>query len=171
MRHIIGRTVTLFAWALGVWFVLTWSLDAEQVVSGLAVAALTSVAMASLGPVARPWLLLEPRVLAAVLRMVGAAAVRIVRANLSLARRIWSPRRPLRSGMVIVPTTMDTDGGLAGVGLITSLVVDNQVVDLDRSTKRLHYHAVAVPDGTLEERVRAINGPFEALLRPIVDRS
>ena len=47
--------------------------------------------------------------------------------------------------MVIVPTTESSDGGLAAVGLITSLIVDNQIVDLDRATHRLQYHAVAVP--------------------------
>jgi multicomponent Na+:H+ antiporter subunit E len=56
---------------------------------------------------------------------------------------------------------MRSDGELAAVGLISSLIVDNQIVDLDRSRRELQYHAVAVPEGTPEERVAAVNGPIE----------
>jgi multicomponent Na+:H+ antiporter subunit E len=80
------------------------------------------------------------------LALLSATAVReVVRANIGLARRIWSPRLRLASGMVIVPTDAQTDGELAAVGLLTSLVVDNQLVDLDRSRHALQYHAVEVP--------------------------
>jgi hypothetical protein len=33
------------------------------------------------------------------------------------------------------------------VFLISSLIVDNQLVDLDRSGNVLQYHAISIPDG------------------------
>jgi multicomponent Na+:H+ antiporter subunit E len=47
--------------------------------------------------------------------------------------------------MVIVPTSQRSAGGLTAVGLVTSLIVDNQLVDLDRDGAQLQYHAVEVP--------------------------
>jgi multicomponent Na+:H+ antiporter subunit E len=125
------------------------------VLLGLAI----GLVMAPLGEVAGPWALLRPRRAAAVLRLAGYALVSIIGANLRLARRIWSPSRPLRSGMVIVSTCARTDGELAATGLISSLIVDNQIVDLDRSEHVLQYHAVAVPTGP--DARAAINLPIE----------
>jgi multicomponent Na+:H+ antiporter subunit E len=127
--------------------------------------------MGPLGDVAAPWTALEPRRLRALLRLVASGTVRVVRANVVLSRRIWSPRRPLRSGMVVVATRAHTDGELAAVGLISSLIVDNQLVDLDRSADRLQYHAVAVPEGPPERKSESINAPVERLVAPLTRRN
>jgi multicomponent Na+:H+ antiporter subunit E len=103
-------------------------------------------------------------------RLIGATLVRIVVANVDLARRIWSPARPLRSGMLIVPTTQRTDGGLAASGLITSLIVGNQIVDVDRERNQLQYHAVELPHGNRKHPEDDVNAPIERLLGPLVGR-
>jgi multicomponent Na+:H+ antiporter subunit E len=148
-------------WAYAVWLLLTWTATAEQLLFGAVISVAVGAAMLPLGPVPPPWQAVRPRRLRQVAALGGGSAVRIVRANLSLAARIWSPRRPLRSGMIIVPTRARTDGELAAVGLLTSLIVDNQLVDLDRSADELQYHAVAVPSGTVTERAEAVNAPTE----------
>jgi multicomponent Na+:H+ antiporter subunit E len=155
------RAAALAVWAYAVWLVLTWTATAEQLVFGAVVAVVVGCALAPFGPVVAPWTVLAPRRLAAWLVLLGDSLVRIVRANLSLTRRIWAPSRPLRSGMVILPTEADRDGEIAAVGLITSLIVDNQIVDLDRSAAELQYHAVDVPTGTPQERREQVNGPTE----------
>jgi multicomponent Na+:H+ antiporter subunit E len=158
------RVSALFCWAFGVWVLLTWTLTAQQLLFGAGVAAIVAVALAPLGAVAGPWRLLAPRRLAAALALLAQASWRIVRANLRLSRLIWDPRLPLRSGMVVVATREQSDGGLAAVGLITSVIVDNQLVDLDPSRGRLQYHAVEVPGGGPDETREHINGPVEDLL-------
>ena len=55
------------------------------------------------------------------------------------------------------------------MGLISSLIVDNQIVDLDRRHHLLQYHAVAVPEGGPAKRRAAINGPVERMLKPLLD--
>jgi multicomponent Na+:H+ antiporter subunit E len=62
-----------------------------------------------------------------------------------------------------------TDGGLAAVGLITSLIVDNQITDVDRGHDLLQYHAVSVPEGDREQARDAVNGPVERLLEPLIE--
>jgi multicomponent Na+:H+ antiporter subunit E len=70
--------------------------------------------------------------------------------------------------MVIAATEAESDGALTAVGLLSSLVVDNQLVDLDRPRRLLQYHAVAVPPGGPDEVREAINGPIERLLAPVI---
>jgi multicomponent Na+:H+ antiporter subunit E len=160
MRRVIG----LWAWAYLVWTVLTWTFTLEQVLCGVAAAAVVAVALAPLGEVSGPWALLRPGRLMVVLRILATAAGRSVVANLRLSRRIWAPSRPLESGMVVVPTHQRTDGGLTAVALITSLIVDDQFVDLDRARGLLQYHAVSVPSRDPVEASRVINMPVERLL-------
>jgi multicomponent Na+:H+ antiporter subunit E len=63
-----------------------------------------------------------------------------------------------------VPTTQRADGGLTAVGLVTSVIVDNQIVDVDRSRMQLQYHAVEVPPGGPDQKREQINGPVEHVL-------
>jgi multicomponent Na+:H+ antiporter subunit E len=125
-----------------------------------------AVALAPLGDVARPWRLLAPRRLAGAAVLLALAARQVVVANLRLSRLIWDPRlrRRLRTGMIIVPTSQVTEGGLTAVGLVTSVIVDNQLADLDPSRGQLQYHAVEVPDGGPEQAREQINGPVERIL-------
>lgn len=165
----IGRAAALWVWAAAVWLILTWTVTFEQLVTGGLIATAVAATMWPMGEVARPWALLDPRRSAATVRLIASGLVRIVRANIGLARRIWSPGRPLRSGMVIVPTSMRTEGGIGGLGLITSLIVDNQITDVDLDRYELQYHAIEVPEGEAA-KVAEINGPVERLLGPLVRR-
>lgn len=163
-----ARYASLVIWAFAVWLLLTWTpftVETEVFGGGLCVA--VAAALAPLGGVARPWLLLDPRRLLVLGRLAARMLASIVAANVKLAMRIWTPSLPLRSGMVIVSTEERGDGGLTAVGLITSLIVDNQIVDLDRGRHLLQYHAVAVPEGGPEAARAQINGPLERLLEPL----
>ena len=165
-RRILARLIGLWCWAYLVWVLLTWTLTVEQLLFGAAIALIVAAALAPLGEVAGPWRLLRPQALAGAVWLLIAAAGRVLQANLRLSRRIWDPRRPLTSGMVITPTQERQDWGLAAVGVISSLIVDNQITDLDVRAHELQYHAVAVPDGGPEQAREQINGPVEDLLEP-----
>jgi multicomponent Na+:H+ antiporter subunit E len=169
-RQVPARLIALWCWAYLVWVLLTWTLTAEQLLFGAVVALAVAVALAPLGEVAGPWRLLRPRALTGGAWLLVAAASRVFLANLRLSRRIWDLRRPLTSGMVITPTQERQDWGLAAVGVISSLIVDNQLTDLDARAGELQYHAVAVPDGDAEQARQQINGPVEDLLRPFHER-
>jgi multicomponent Na+:H+ antiporter subunit E len=160
----------LSCWCYLVWILLTWTCTAEQLLFGAVVALAVGAALSRLlGPVPGPWRLLVPRNAAAVARVAGTALVRVPVANVRLAARIWRPSRPLRSGMVVVPTEEHSDAGLATVGLVTSLIVDNQIVDLDRPHGLLQYHAVDVPEGGPAASRAAINAPVERALSGLRD--
>lgn len=161
------RVAALAAWGYLVWVILTWTETLEQLLFGAVIAVLVAFALAPLGDVKGPWWLLHPKHLVAVAGLIVEAVAKIVVANVKLAARIWSPSRPLSSGMVIVPTHQRSEGGIAAVGIITSLIVDNQITDVDRQRHVLQYHAVAVPPTNHAAARRAINGPIEDLLAPL----
>jgi multicomponent Na+:H+ antiporter subunit E len=163
-RTAVARIFALACWAMVVWVLLTWTRTVEQIAVGVVVSIAVAAALAPLGAVAGPWRLLDPRVARRVAGLALVAVRRVVVANLRLARRIWSPSRPLRSGMVIVSTTQRSELGLTAVGVISSLIVDNQIVDVDRSRGRLLYHAVDVPPRDPEVARGRINGPLERYL-------
>jgi multicomponent Na+:H+ antiporter subunit E len=166
-----GRWAAGFCWAFLVWVLLTWTLTPEQLFFGAAVAAAVAVALAPLGAVPGPWRLLHPRRLAGLVVLLAVTAGRVVISNVRLARRIWAPGRPLSSGMVVARTDGRSAGWLTALGLMTSVVVDNQLVDLDASLGELQYHAVEVPAGGRDGATRAITGPAGRLLAPLADRT
>lgn len=143
------------------WVLLTWTRTTEVLLVGAFASAVVGFSLAPFGEPARPWRLFAPRRAYHAVVLLLRAIPRIVTANVSLARRIWAPSRPLASGMVRVPTRVRTHGGLCAVGVVTSLIVDNQIVDVDRSKDELLYHAVEVPSGDRQSRYEAINALVE----------
>ncbi|MGH9296468.1 MAG: Na+/H+ antiporter subunit E [Acidimicrobiales bacterium] len=162
------RVAALSCWAFLTWVILTWTLTVEQMAFGVCIALVVGFSLAHLGRVSGPWVLLSPKRLASSLLLLAESSVRIVRANLSLGRRIWSPRRALRPGMIIVPTEMRSEMGVAAVGIITSLIVDNQIIDVDRRRHELQYHAVFVESDDPEENTKSVNEPIEVRLTEVL---
>jgi multicomponent Na+:H+ antiporter subunit E len=170
IRQLATRTLPLALWCYAAWVLLTWTATLEVLVTGVGVAIVVAVALAPLGEVVAPWALLRPRRLWPLVVLTADCGWRILRANVHLARLIWSPGQVLTPGMVIVSTRERSDAGLAAVGILTSLIVDNQIVDVDRANHELLYHCVVVPDGDAAARYDAMNGPVEARLRAVEER-
>ena len=158
------RVAALALWSGTAWVLLTWTATVEQAAYGVAVAVAVALVLSPLGPVARPWRLVRPGRLGPFAAVVATSLARILWANLGLARRVWSPSLPLRTGMLVVPTDVRTDGPVTVVGLLGSLVVEYQLVDLEPG--RLQYHAVWVASEDPSEARERINGRVEDLLRP-----
>jgi multicomponent Na+:H+ antiporter subunit E len=161
------RWLAFSLWGYLTWILLTWTATTEQLVFGAILAAIAGFACFPLGEAAGPWRILQPRRLLRTVRIGAYVAVHLVKANLALSRRIWSPARPLAPGMVIVTTELRSEGGLAAIGILSSLIVDNQIIDLDRPHRLLQYHGVAVGPASPEEHRRAITGPLEDLIQPL----
>jgi multicomponent Na+:H+ antiporter subunit E len=155
----------LAVWSGTAWVLLTWKLAVEQVAYGAAVSIAVGLALLPLGPAARPWRLVRPGRLVRLAAVGATSLVRILRANVVLARRVWSPSLPIRSGMLVVPSDLRTDGAVTAIGLLGSIIVDHQLVDLEPG--RLQYHAIWVTSEDPNEAREHINGRLERLLQPL----
>ncbi|MGH3470518.1 MAG: Na+/H+ antiporter subunit E [Nocardioidaceae bacterium] len=165
-----SRVARLVGWCFLTWVLLTWTATVEVLITGIVLSVAVAVTLAPVGRVVRPWRLSQPTIFVQAVILAGTSLWQIVRANASLSRRIWSPHLPSRTGMVIVPTHERGDGGLAAIGLITSLVVDNQIVDVDRARHELQYHCIDVPEGGRRAAYEAINGPLERRVAKVEGR-
>lgn len=160
-----GDYLSFALWAGVAWVLLTWTASVEQAVYGVVVSVATALILWPLGPPARPWKALRPSRLLRLATLAVTSTARIVWANLVLARRVLSPARPIRTGMLVVPTEVRGDGAVTVLGLLGSIIVDHQLVDLEPG--RLQYHAVwVVSEDPVEARER-INGRLERLLQPL----
>jgi multicomponent Na+:H+ antiporter subunit E len=156
------RWLALLGWSFAAWLLLSGTTTRDSMLAGLVVAGLVAAALAPLGTVVGPWTFVSPSRIGPQLRLAGRVLVGITAANLELVRRTWAwPRPDVTPGMVIVPTRARTDAELTAVGTLTSLVVDNQFVDVDRSTHELLFHCIAVPSGGPEERREQISAAVE----------
>lgn len=160
----LARWAAYWPWCYLSWLAITWDKSAEQIVFGAVASVIVAAALTPLGPALQPWLLLDPRRWWVLLRTAVYVLAHLAAANVSLARRIWSPSRPLKPGMVIVPTQARSDGELTALAMLTSLIVDNQIVDLDRRSHQLQYHAVWCGSPKPQDNRAKINGPLERLL-------
>jgi multicomponent Na+:H+ antiporter subunit E len=160
----VKRVAALFIWCLATWIVLTWTATIEQAAFGAGISLAVALALAPLGDVIGPWRLLSPKVLVTLVRLTGYVLVQIAKANVALAWRVWHRRPPLRTGLVVTPTRLRSDAGIAAVGLLSSLIVDNQIVDVDRRSHELLYHAVTVPEGGRVSAYHDINEGLESIL-------
>ena len=164
MLRSLGRWLSIWAWTYLVWIILTWSKAPEQLSFGAVAAAVVAT------------LLAPPRTGRSAMGPPKSSPVGCLGACRSLRSgehdrreflsscRILSRSRPLRPGMVVVPTEMKTEGELKAVGVLMSLIVDNQIVDLDRKRNELQYHGVRLETGDPAVNRSQINGPLEDLL-------
>lgn len=164
-RSSVSQLFSTFTWAFACWLLLTWSTAPEQLLSGALLAIAVAAGSYGLGTVARPWALLDPRRLAALVKLSVVVLIGLLRAGMALSRVAWSRDARPRSGMVLVDTCEDRDGGLAAIGLLTSLTPDNQLVDVDRRRSRLLYYTLRVC--TDEGEQRAAPGRIEAAVAEV----
>jgi multicomponent Na+:H+ antiporter subunit E len=163
------RVLALWCWAELTWTLLTFTASVEQVAVGFIICLGVACACAPLGSVAGPWVLLRPRRIVPELLLVCTIVGRVVRANLALSRLIWSGR-PAHSGMLVVPTSTRSDAEVAATGLFTSLIVNSQLVDIDRHRHVMQYHAVTVDSLDPDRNRTEINGPIEDRVIEVVRR-
>ncbi|MBV8950084.1 MAG: Na+/H+ antiporter subunit E [Actinobacteria bacterium] len=163
----IRRFVVLTTWAFLTWVLLTWTLTVEQLAFGAGIAVAVALALLPADRGVAPWKILEPARLWHVLRLGVKAGRRLVVANLVLARRIWTPSLPIRPGMVVVHTSTRTAAGATAVGIVTSLIVDNQLVDVDPDRHELMYHWIWVQTTDPQQARQLINGPIEDEIVPL----
>lgn len=162
LRHRWPGFVAMALWLWAIWLLLSWTATTEQLVYGAVFAVVMAVPLSSLGNVVRPWRVLAPRRLYALVILTAGYLVRLAAANVRLARRIWTPSRPLRSGMVLIDSPVHGDGALSALGLITSTVVDNQLIDVDDTTTppRMQYHGVWITSSDPERNASTILDRF-----------
>jgi multicomponent Na+:H+ antiporter subunit E len=87
---------------------------------------------------------------------------KLILANLDVARRVLSPKIPLKPGIVKVPTGLK--GELAKLTLANSITLTPGTLSIDIIDEHIYVHTVEVKGKTEAENQKEISGAFERIL-------
>lgn len=88
-------------------------------------------------------------------------------ANIDVARRVLSPKIPLKPGIVEVKT--DIKGDFGKLALANSITLTPGTLSIDIEDDKLYVHTVEVKGETNEEKAKNIKEPFEKILGGIFE--
>lgn len=86
----------------------------------------------------------------------------LILANFDVARRVLSPKIPLKPGIVEVKT--DLKGDFGKLTLANSITLTPGTLSMDIEEDKLYVHTVEVKGETKEEKANNIKKPFENIL-------
>lgn len=156
----------LFILIFLLWMMLCGSLDPAEMITGLVVAAVVTLA-------SRPHLSLfsglrlSPSAILPFLTYLGIFLVALIRANLDMARRVLSPSLPLRPGVVEVKTELKSSLGRLILANSITLTPGTLTVDLQANSILVHW--IDIPPGSdIESATRDVTRRFERHLAGFV---
>ncbi len=152
--HKAGVFIFTFVVLLATWFLITGSVEIQEVLFGVAVA--LGVAAATAATFTEQGLAhLPPRRLLYLL----------VVANLDVVYRVLSPSLPIKPGFVIAKTKLKTDSGK--LALANSITLTPGTIVADVVGNELLVHWIYVKEESVDGATSSIVGPFEKWLEVI----
>lgn len=155
-----------FLLLLGIWLLLTWSLQWQEVLAGVVVALLAELILGDVFPVAAVKVLHPVRMFwMAVYSVVFISFV--VRANFDVAYRVLNIYLPIRPGIVRVRTKLKTD--MARTFLANSITLTPGTLSIDLVDDYLYVHWINVVTDDPARQTKIIVERFENLLERIFE--
>ena len=159
------RKLILFVVLLGLWLLLVWSTNRQDLVAGLVLSVLIAVVFGSVF-LTEPTRVFAPKRWLLFLCYVPYFLYFCIRANVDVAYRVIHPDLPIRPGIVKVPTRLKSD--LAKTFLANSITLTPGTLTVDICGSDLYIHCINVPEKP-EEWTRQIVQRFEPLLAEIFE--
>jgi multicomponent Na+:H+ antiporter subunit E len=162
-----GRTAVTFVCLLAVWILLTTSLDPQELLAGVVIAAL--VAILSRGVLFEHGMkgASEPNRFLYALMYLPAYIWAEVKAHAQVMYLIIHPRMPIRPGIVKVPTDLVTDFGITGLANAITMTPGTLTVEVVEEKPSLFVHWIAVESDEPEKAREEIGKPFERYLEKV----
>ena len=165
MRH--GReAVLLWLGLFLVWVLITWSAQAQELLTGAVVAFVLALLMRSVYPLlggSRPGI----RPLFFLVAYVFIFIWQLILANIDVAKRVLSPRMPISPGIVRVTTKLRSP--LAKMMLTSSITLTPGTLSLDVQGEDIFIHWIDVKGKDVETATNAIVSVFEKGLKEVVE--
>ena len=152
-----------------IYIVFTGSITPYDIVTGVAVAALTAALFShllventskSLNPIRLLWLIIYALYYFTIIEM---------RAHLDVAKRIIHPKMPLNPGIVRVPYNVGTEYAIVTIANSITNTPGTVVVDLDEDKKVFYVHWIDVKGVEPETTYKNISMTFEKYAKKIFD--
>jgi multicomponent Na+:H+ antiporter subunit E len=162
----LSHGLFLFILIFLLWMMLSARLDPAEIITGLVVAAL--VTLASQPHLALfSGLRLSPSAILPFLTYLGVFIAALIRANLDMARRVLSPSLPLCPGVIEVKTELKSS--LGRLILANSITLTPGTLTVDLQGDRILIHWIDIPPASdIESATRHIINKFEQHLTGFV---
>ena len=164
----MGKRLILFVVALLVWMGLTWAVDWQHLVIGVAVSLLVSILIGDMF-IQRPHVFTHPSRYFWFLYYVPFFLWECFKANIDVAYRVGHPDMPIHPGIVKVKTTLKSDTGLTFLANSITLTPGTMTVDIDKENGYLYIHWIDVKDKDTDRATKIIVEKFEKILKRIFE--
>ncbi len=161
MNRIVYFIITCILWLL-----LTWSLDIQNILAGVLVAALCTVLVAHLFFENAVKMLSLRRIFWA-LYYLPVFFYHMVKANFDVAYRVLHLNVPINPGIVKVKTTLTSD--LALTFLANSITLTPGTLTVDIIGSDLYIHWINIQTDDPEEQTKIIVEKFETILKRVFE--
>lgn len=161
-----ARVFSYWVAAMGVWLLLTWTVQWQSVAAGLVVTFISALLFGKTLPV-EPVRLLNPVRWFWLLAYIPVFMYEVVKANVDVALRVLAPGLLLKPGIVRIRTSLKSD--IARTLLANSITLTPGTMTVDIKDDILYIHWIEVKTDDPVAAARIIKGPFEKMLARIFD--
>ena len=160
------KKIAFFFLLLGVWLLLTWSVEAQDIFAGIGFSLLLAAVLGRMYP-KEPSRLLQPRRWFWFLCYIPYFIYYCIRANVDVAYRVLHPDVPIRPGIVRVRTELH--GDLAKTFLANSITLTPGTLTVDVDGQDLYVHWINIESDDPARQTELIVRRFERLLKEIFE--
>ena len=164
----IKSRAILFILGFLIWTLLTWPLDFQHFLVGLAVAAFVAFITEDMF-VKRPHVFKSINRYFWFLYYVPLFIWECIKANIDVAYRVTHPDLPINPGIVKVKTTLKSDTALTFLANSITLTPGTMTVDIDQTNGFLYIHWIDVKNKDIQKSTELIVKTFEDVLRRIFE--
>ncbi len=155
-----------FLLTLAFWFLLSWSLDVQNVIAGIIVVVLCTIFISHLF-FENLINMLTPRRIFWFLYYIPVFLLYMFKANIDVAYRVLHLNMPIKPGIVKVKTTLKTD--LAKTFLANSITLTPGTMTIDIIGSDMYIHWIYVRTEDSEEGTAIIVSSFENILKKVFE--
>ncbi|MCK4998725.1 MAG: Na+/H+ antiporter subunit E [Anaerohalosphaera sp.] len=161
------RRVIYMVAAFVVWLLLTWSLDIQVVIAGVAASVVVALLFHEMLP-KEHHVFISPVRIFWFLVYIPVFFYYMVKANLDVVYRALHPDMPIRPGIVKVKTNLKTESGITALANSITLTPGTLTVDLTEDGF-LYVHWIYVKHEDVEQATQDIAAKFEWYIKRIFE--
>ena len=161
------RRLIYFILAFIVWLLLTWSLDAQTVIAGLAVSVVVSLLFHEILPKEHHVFISPVRIFWLIV-YIPVFFYYVIMANFDVVYRVIHPKMPIKPGIVKIKTNLKTESGITALANSITLTPGTLTVDLT-DDGFLYVHWINVKSTDVEGATKRIGQKFEYFIAKIFE--
>ncbi len=161
------RRLIYFVLAFIIWLLLTWSLQAQTIIAGLAASVIVSLLFHEILPKEHK-VFISPVRIFWFLVYIPVFFYYVIVANIDVAYRVLHPKMPINPGIVKIKTNLKTDSGITALANSITLTPGTLTIDLTEDGF-LYIHWINVKSTDIEEATKRIGQRFEYFIAKIFE--